>query len=238
MYDFFGTRLVRKRWVAISALLVACGALLGNGTAYGQISRAQVPGTERALAHLEEILSRPEFQWQEQQQTLLDRLWERLLPYLPRLIPDIGGGERVLIPLLAIAGLAAITAAFVYAFGRVGRDIKPDAGSGEGLPRTNANASERALQYAQRHSDKGDYRLALRYLYLSALFWLDARGTIEYDRSRTNREYLQSMTDHPLHSKTLKEIVDVFDRTWYGLAAPDAQTYAQFEALVQRLRKL
>jgi hypothetical protein len=41
-------------------------------------------------------------------------------------------------------------------------------------------------------SSEGDYRTAVRYLYLSLLLLLEEHGLLRYDRPLTDREYLQA----------------------------------------------
>lgn len=233
-----GRLTLHKTWVAILLLFAASGTLITGSTVYGQAGQTQPEEHDRALALLEEILERPEFQWQDQQQSLLERLWERLFPFLVRLLPDSVSGERLLVLLLAALGLLATAASLTYAARRFRREMTPDAASDPSLAGARARDSEQALHKAQHHSQHGDYRLALRYLYLSTLLLLNERGMIQYDRTRTNREYLQSVAHHPRLKDTLQEMVEIFDHTWYGLAAPDAQTYARFENMVRDLRRV
>lgn len=230
------------RWprIALALVLGLYLVLFIRHAAFGQIVKAQAQpdDPQQALVVLREILNRPEFQWQEQQPSLLERLWQQILPRLLNLLPDSVAGQRILIPILAALGLLATVAAFAYATRRLRQDLAPDIAGQDGLPSDTTRDSEHAMRRAQSLSRQGDYRMALRYLYLSTLLLLNDRGLIQYDRTRTNREYLQNVAHHPQLKATLQEIVEIFDRTWYGLSAPDAKTYDRFEALVHRLRTL
>ncbi len=95
--------------------------------------------------------------------------------------------------------------------------------------------AESALKRAHTFSAAGDYRTAVRYLYLSALLVLDERGLLRYDRSLTNREYLKTVAHLPEVAPILAEVVDVFDRVWYGYQPLDAAAFNQYAARVAEL---
>ena len=97
--------------------------------------------------------------------------------------------------------------------------------------------SEIAFRKAQTLSVHGDYRTAVRYLYLSSLLLMEERGILRYDRSRTNREYLRSVSTHPNLAKPLKSVVDVFDRVWYGYEPLDESTYKEYVDEVEELKE-
>ena len=86
-------------------------------------------------------------------------------------------------------------------------------------------------------STQGDYRTAVRYLYLSSLLVLDEQGLLRYDRSRTNREYLRSVSSRPELAIPLRKVIDVFDRVWYGFEAVDENTYKSYVQQVEELRE-
>ena len=93
------------------------------------------------------------------------------------------------------------------------------------------------MQRAQTLSNQGDYRNAVRYLYLSSLLVLDERGLLRYDRSRTNREYLRSVSSRPELSKPLGDVIDVFDRVWYGFDSVNEEDFESYVKHVDELRE-
>ena len=138
---------------------------------------------------------------------------------------------------VTIAGILFLL--FVFWF--VGREFMGglllEAGAGPstrdaGEPLTAA----RALQQAQNLSTAGDYRNAVRYLYLASLLRLDERGLLRYDRSRTNREYLRSIDEKPELASNLKDVIDVFDEVWYGYQPLDKSSYEHFVDRVSDLQ--
>ena len=109
--------------------------------------------------------------------------------------------------------------------------------AGDGPGEHEVLTSETALQRAEALSRGGNYRNAVRYLYLSALLLLDERGLLRYDRSRTNREYLRTVSDSPALIQPLRTVIEIFDRVWYGFEPIDAQTYQEYVERVGELRK-
>jgi len=66
---------------------------------------------------------------------------------------------------------------------------------------------------------------------------LDEKRLMRYDRSRTNREYLRSLSSKPELVKPLRDVIDVFDRVWYGFENVDEQTYQSYVKRVDELRE-
>jgi hypothetical protein len=150
----------------------------------------------------------------------------------------IGGAIRTSVevsPLFAILLLAMLIGiAVLAARGALNRMIVPATVS-ESTPEpvTSADAEARA----DRQVAAGDYRSALRYLFLATLLALQERGALELRPGMTNREYLQSLrtassTGLPV---SLAALVDAFDRTWYGHLPFDAEDYARCRALADQV---
>lgn len=223
-------------------VLIALLALLGiilvlqTSAAHGQAPDSA--WETEALELLEEILERPEFQWEEERETLLQRLWMWLARRLFNLIPDVAPSGRIVSTVLAALGGAALLSVLGYIVLRIRRQVKENVEFEPLSDESQWRDADHALADAQSVAEQGDYRLALRYLYLSSLLSLHERGLITYDRTRTNLEYLQSVKHRPQLAETLGKIVEVFDRSWYGLRAPDYETYKQFIGYVQTLREL
>jgi hypothetical protein len=95
-----------------------------------------------------------------------------------------------------------------------------------------------ALQQASTLAQGGDYRTAVRYLYLSSLLWLDERGLLRYDRALTNREYLARLNDQPDLRARLLPIVETFDQVWYGHVSLDAERFRAYQQHVEDLRRI
>jgi hypothetical protein len=202
------------------------------------------PGVTAEQATLDEILARPEFQWGSEEtkpnpiQEFLDNLLRRFWDLLNRLIPGnvpIGGGVPNVVLFFVALLLAGILA---MALRGMLRDAVNEADLEELEEGGELLTADTALLRAQETAQTGDYRLAVRYLYLSTLLQLEERGLLRYDRARTNREYLRSVAHRADLAAILRDVVDVFDRTWYGFQILDAETYHQYERRVGELRRL
>ena len=215
----------------------------------------QAKHTPADLKPLDSILAQPEFQWStakpEQPSLLaqwLQKVREFFLKFLDRLLPDdreisvdnslLYHGANLLRYLLIGLGILVLVLVLAYILRElligliVEAKIEPDAeADGEEL------TSDTAFKRAQGLSGTGDYRAAVRYLYLSSLLLLDERGLLRYDRSQTNREYLRSVTHLPKLAGILRQVIEVFDRVWYGYQPLDERDYTHYAAQVAELRR-
>lgn len=195
------------------------------------------------LRPLENILARPEFQWREAQPSLLEQWWrklqEALWRFLAWLLPDevtIDGNALGYV----VTGLGTLALLLVLAFAArsLFASFAAEAEATlDGHDTDETLTAETALKRAQTLSASGDYRAAVRYLYLSTLLLLDERGLLRYDRSLTNREYLRSVAHLPEVAGVLRDVVEVFDRVWYGYQTLDDAGYSHYAARVAELRR-
>ncbi len=65
--------------------------------------------------------------------------------------------------------------------------------------------------------------------------WLEERGLVRYDRSRTNREYLAQLRGKPTY-ETFVPVVETFERVWYGKRPLDAEDFNKYETQIAALR--
>lgn len=193
-------------------------------------------------AALSQILNRPEFQYQPDEPNFLQRLWQDLRQavedFFLRLFPEESTLRLPLNNLIIILAAVLVLGVLAYALRGLVSDLTADAAmSAEeelgGEPLT----AELALQRAQELSTGGDYRTAVRYLYLSTLLLLEERGLLRYDRSLTNREYLRTVSHRPELAAILREVIDVFDRVWYGFQTLTANEYDAYAQRVETLRQ-
>ncbi len=194
------------------------------------------------VAPLKEILARPEFQWQEAQSVKLPdwltklydwfaNLVDRIINYVALLIYGGGGLYKIAGVLLFLFSLFFIARGLSHNLVREAQTETEENASDELL------TSKGAFKRAETLSMQGDYRNAVRDLYLSSLLVLDEQGLMRYDRSRTNREYLRSVATKPELAKPLRDVIDVFDRVWYGFEGVDEQTYQSYVERVDELRE-
>jgi len=203
------------------------------------------PVTVPALANadLQSILRRSEFQWPEEETgtSWWDEFWRRFWAWVDSWWPqgDAGaGGPSLLNYLMTALGTAVLAAVLFFVLRALSINFVPDMAlnadqDGDLIPLT----AEAALQQAQTFSAGGDYRTAVRYLYLSALLSLEERGLLRYNRAQTNREYLRSVAHRPELAAVLRDVVDVFDRVWYGFQPLDQDEYSHYADRVAELNR-
>ena len=202
--------------------------------------------TSADLNKLQNILADPQFQWKEQENPIgkwLDELWLRFQRWLAGLFGNpepIQGGQVATVTFDVVPFLTALLLMVVlaYVFRSVFVDLAAESRLGEDM---DANSepitAEQAFARAQSLSRGGDYRSAVRYLYLSSLLLLDERGLLRYDRSKTNHEYLRSVEGQPELAKSLREVIDVFDNTWYGYHTLDEDSFKHYSDHVEELKE-
>jgi hypothetical protein len=200
--------------------------------------------TLQDIESLKSILADPRFQWAEAKPSPLvewwDNLWKKIMDWLNRLFGDMGVGTVTLPAGPGLTWVLAVLLVLVLAFagrGLLAGLVKDAELAGNGAGEHEVLTSGTALERAEALSRGGDYRSAVRYLYLSALLLLDERGLLRYDRSRTNREVLRSVGDSPALIRPLRAVIDIFDRVWYGFQPIDGQTYQDYVRRVDELKK-
>ncbi len=87
---------------------------------------------------------------------------------------------------------------------------------------------------AEQWAAEGDYRRAIRHLFLSALLHLDREHLVRYHRAWTNREFLEMVKGHEKAAvrgvaDRLERLARTFDRKWYGLEAASVEDFRQCE---------
>ena len=92
-----------------------------------------------------------------------------------------------------------------------------------------------ALSRADAAIESDDFRGAIRYLYLSAVFHLQENGILPYDKSMTNREYLQQTDIDDTLQTALAPAITVFDEVWYGYKPCDEDSVSSYRELIKEV---
>lgn len=77
-------------------------------------------------------------------------------------------------------------------------------------------------------AERGDYRGAVRYLYIALLYHLHQHGVIQLDASSTNHEYVQRLRHESTLFSAVQSMTHQFDSIWYGQQMPSEQHYQSF----------
>ncbi len=72
--------------------------------------------------------------------------------------------------------------------------------------------------------NSGNYRQAIRYMYLETLKLLSSTGRIDWDQQKTNGDYLREIKN-PATKEKFKRISYLYDHIWYGEFDLDAQGF-------------
>ena len=207
-------------------------ALLTNLLA---MKKESAPIQEKLATDIETILAQAEFDYSIKPPSLWERFWAKVQELLSRpfqnssLPPWIGNSFLYLGSLIVVIFILYITRGFWAQFAP--QSAVPNDEHEEGT----LSANDASLR-AQTLSETGDYRSAVRYLYLSALLRLDEQGILRYDRAKTNREYLRLMGASPF-APILREVVDLFDRVWYGFEPLASAEYQHYARQVEKLKQ-
>ena len=198
--------------------------------------------TSADLAPLHEILSQPEFTWQESAPNPINNWLQQIWETINRWLNDILGDRSLNVSLnqnwLTLVASLLLVAILYFVFRTLFIDFSKESRLGnEGEDGSEPITSEAAFEKAQMLSRGGDYRSAVRYLYLSALLIMDERGVLRYDRSKTNREYLRSVSESPELSEPLEDVIEVFDNVWYGYHSLEEDSFKQYSDRVEELKE-
>ena len=203
---------------------------------------AQPPSAAPADARerLQRLLDNPPFKTSEPETPAwLQAFWDWVWRALEQLLRPIGrvatGSGNVVAWAIAIVGLVLLIGVIVYLLRGLRRGMVGDAQLDDD-PEANLTAKT-ALDQAGGLARGGDYRTAVRYMYLSALLWLDERNVLRYDRALTNREYLDRVRENPALRARMAPIVDTFDRVWYGHVPIDAAAFEAYREQIEALRR-
>lgn len=148
---------------------------------------------------------------------LIDLLGRILLRFISGL-QGPGIDVQQLIPALGLLGIAVI----LFVIATLGRAL-PERVRGEVLARGvagEASADPLAhLRSAETALAAGRTRDALHAFYLYVIAALAARDVIRYDPALTDRELLARATAIP-HAEALRDLVGIYERSWFGLREP------------------
>jgi hypothetical protein len=214
---------------------------------------ADLAGKEGGLARLQALLG--EVLAQSEYRDLDPSLWKRPQagppPPTPEDLEDLLAGPSqtpsgisgftVLAVLLAVAGVGVGIA--LALLGWRSRRRTPPAPTPAEPARTEAALGLDALARepgdwraeAEALAARGEYREALRRIYLAVLVALHRRRAIEYERHRTNWEYLRGFRGAAAAKAVFRALTQAFDFAWYGRRPLDGAAYGQFAARAAEL---
>lgn len=200
--------------------------------------------TEARLDLLVDVLARPVFTAEE---TFAERIWRWLEARFYEWFPDWEPATGTIPVELSVwvgwlvVGLGALVLAILASYwlqGIFANFLGGSDGAQREIPRDVPPSAAVARRQAQSAAEAGDYRQAVRRLYLAALLHLDEQRLLAFDRSLTNREVLAVLPDDSPVREHLRPVVDTFDAVWYGVREPDEDTYLRYRADIDALERM
>jgi len=180
---------------------------------------------------LREILARPEFILSRVAVSWADRaaaLMERLLS--GKIGSSAEGAAWWLYPVLIVSFIVVCLLVF-FVISRLSGSFSPDkAIEDEKTAELEKIDYSRLRERAAVLAENGEFRDAVRYLYLSLLLFLDNRQLISFRLSKTNREYLSELRKSSRDMERFAGLVQIFERKWYGMEDCTESDYLEFRA--------
>lgn len=218
-------------------------------------------------ADLKRILQQPEFQPEKEQEGLLSRFshwvsakWDTFLAWLRKLLklkdrpaPVSSGTSNGLAALVVPVVTALLLLAVIWLLALL---IKAIARNWKGAALTKVKTTttfdiddasadmleepDEWLRQAQHFAEANDFRRAFRAVFLGILLQMDQAGAIEYNRSRTNGDYVRLLRLRGLSAlfEAFRPLVFEFDVRWYGNRATVEEDYHRCRREYDRIRQL
>lgn len=219
-----------------AALDEASGRLRALGQHLDEIEAGT--DSEMARERIGEILRRSEYREKAEDRltAFIKRVRNQIFSFLQELITRIfaaitgaGTGASWLFRGILILGLLAGVAAAIRMLMRVERKKKRGAKRtvlGEEIEEgmTSKGLADAALASARA----GDYRMAVRKLYISLIYEMAEKNILELDPGATNREYLRRVSSYSALSPLMRYLTDRFEYFWYGLFSPTEEDFSVY----------
>ena len=90
-------------------------------------------------------------------------------------------------------------------------------------------------EQARLKAYEGAYREAIRSLFVSALMEGRHRGWWDYAPETTNREHLARVKAPVARREALRELTDLYEKSWYGLGQPGREEFRRCEEWLEQM---
>lgn len=235
------------RFLLLALLILCCIPAAGRQPAIGGDSHSHalrvvdplpMASPEARKERIADILSRSEFRaaktgaiekfiesirdWIEKQIERIVRLFDSDFSF---------GDTKTLSTIIALVSIVFLVFLLIYIVLKIRRKRRFTSNATEAVE--DLGGSQEMLDGAARMAAAGDYRTAIRLVYMATLYRLDESGLIRFDRTRTNWEYLTSLRKHSDLYQTMRPITMSFDRKWYGHESSNRDDYANFLSAYQ-----
>lgn len=200
---------------------------------------------------------KPKAEKEDEGENALSRWLRRFFEWLERALrtkskeaddtsPSVGAGQgfaQIVIVLAAVL-LAVVMGALLF---QLIRGRKPPtavaanasnsvtAAPDEGQPSALTKAPESWAGIADEYARRGEYREAIRHLYLALLSRLHRDGAIDYEPTSSNWDYLRHFKGAPERKAPFRTLTLGFDVAWYGAVEVGSEAWAGYRATAEPL---
>lgn len=201
-----------------------------------------------ARRKLTEILQRPEYAHKVTQESALTRLLKQFLEWFQNLFPKpkpfspgsagiLSKIAQVIVIVMALAVLAYVVKLFLPRLLRNRRPKKKTKQQARIVLGEKLEPDQSAtdlLADAEALARRGELRAAIRKAYIALLVELGDRKIISLAQHKTNRDYLRAVRGvQPLYGD-VKQLTDIFEQHWYGLAHATENDWLAFRSVYKQ----
>lgn len=79
----------------------------------------------------------------------------------------------------------------------------------------------------------GNYRLAIRMMFIKSLQKLSANNLIEWEKEKTNRDYTRELNDVSLR-QSFRRTASIYELVWYGDVELDVQRFRAYDTAMNK----
>ncbi len=154
-----------------------------------------------------------------------DRFWNWFWFKVDQLLSTKGGKTTLWTLLYLFAGSMLVF--FLFKITGMNKALLFGRGAGKGLAYTTSSEDINTIAFDDAVANAvsmGNYRLAVRLLYLQVLKNLSDRNIIQWQINKTNTDYVHEV-EGKLWSPSFKKLTQNFEYTWYGETYIDSDTY-------------
>jgi hypothetical protein len=207
------------------------------GALDAHLQRTSAEPSSDPRGRLENILSRPEYKEKEESpiaklsKAIRRKLIEILTELMQRIFAGVGGtatGSWILKGLMLAAGLtcAYLVARMVMRRRRPKRPREPVSVLGEEIAADVTPAS--LASAAMAAAGAGEFRTAIRKLYVALLYELSERRLIDIEPDATNRDYLSKLVAFASLAPSMVYLTEKFDYFWYGMYPSSRDDFSSY----------
>lgn len=191
------------------------------------------------LVLLQTLLHRPPFaQESSALPGWLDDILVRIQQFFDRLVNNTARGVFDGRDLIVLLGIVLVIVVLLYLMRGLRRNLVKEETLADFPQAREVRTPGEAFDNARTFAKQGDYRNAVRQLYLATLLQLDRQGKIKFDPTLTNREYLRQTSNDPGTAAALAPIVETFDRVWYGFEPITPTEFDAYRTRVEMVQEL